>query len=218
MANITEYKIDIDSVDRDIRYWPNPFQFNIKFGIPCSANGQFDILINQYFENIKYIRLENIILPQKISLCQNKNGGFQFDQTKLLYQDRFVYLYIKELESNKRFSSSDNSTRYGPDGQSYFVNKPFAILIPDKIYGSDFYTGSVQYSQLNFDNLKKIPQLSLVFYDSYGLPLNIPGLYNYDQLKQATADGNPILLTDPRHPLNKKIQIHLTLIFGISNI
>ena len=80
--SIIEYKIIIDSIDRDIKTYNNPFDFIVKFGamgggivrynsykkgnlIPENSyiSGQPQPYINKEFKNIKYIKLDTVVLP-----------------------------------------------------------------------------------------------------------------------------------------------------------
>jgi len=59
---MTEYIVNIDSIDRDIETYKNPFNYKVYFK---SYQNQQGAVINRNFKNIKYIDLESIILPRK---------------------------------------------------------------------------------------------------------------------------------------------------------
>jgi len=59
---LQEYTIVIDSADRDIEKYPNPFLYRVKFnGIP----GTRDANIMRSFDYVKYIKLDTGIIPSK---------------------------------------------------------------------------------------------------------------------------------------------------------
>lgn len=81
--DIIEYRVNIDSLDRDICKYPNPFDFAVSFdessggtirtesikngkciAITEQIKGACLPIINKRFRNIKYIKLESIVLPQ----------------------------------------------------------------------------------------------------------------------------------------------------------
>jgi hypothetical protein len=61
---LVEYVIMIESIDRDIEKFPNPFKYKIYFNPVAQTN---DAYIYRTFENVKYIKLETAILPRKYS-------------------------------------------------------------------------------------------------------------------------------------------------------
>jgi hypothetical protein len=61
--HITEYKINIDSKDRDISYYPSPFKMKSHFNDPLRNPN-----ITKKFKNVKYITLDYVILPRTTSI------------------------------------------------------------------------------------------------------------------------------------------------------
>ena len=62
---LNQYGINIDSTDRDIKIYPNPFQFNIIFNGDKYSNKP---VIQRKFKDIKYLKLETITLPDEYSI------------------------------------------------------------------------------------------------------------------------------------------------------
>ena len=86
-----EYYIYIESRDRNTHYYPSPFQFNVHFGESSgqrvtkkvikknAQNQQYEDYVTEYygdykgpviprrFRNVKFVRLEYIILPSSVS-------------------------------------------------------------------------------------------------------------------------------------------------------
>lgn len=241
--HVIEYRIYIDSLDRDIKTYPDPFSFTVKFNSPGANVIQHEEPIdykdrtkgtkivetrfegtpcphiNKEFRNVKYIKLENIILPQfrKLVLKPDGDGGFEVDKESNLTNDRYVSLVIKELVMERYYSTSESATRISDDGKLYTPPTPFAIILPDKYLGSFFtgvpYYGSKVYKSSALGNIK---QLTIQFYDSCGLPIKIDDLFTYDDLQQYEFDnGEPLPTTDLRHPLNKKFQVNLSFVIGV---
>lgn len=68
IERLNQYAINIDSSDRNIISYPNPFQFNLTF------NGNKDNvqpIIQKKFKDIKYLKLETITLPDKYTLTKD---------------------------------------------------------------------------------------------------------------------------------------------------
>ena len=65
---LTEYSLVIDSNDRDVTKYPNPFNYKVYFNPVSNTN---DAYIYRTFENVKYIKLETGILPRKYFFTRN---------------------------------------------------------------------------------------------------------------------------------------------------
>ena len=122
--HIVEYRINIDSIDRDISIYNDPFNFTVKFNPPAKSIIRTEVLIdpcnrskgtrieeslmegpprphiNREFKNVKYIKLDSIILPQHHGIVKGTNG-YEFDKDKFLVDDRFIVLRIKELDDDR---------------------------------------------------------------------------------------------------------------------
>jgi len=238
--NVVEYRLNLDSEDRDINYYPDPFFFVVKFNPPGRSTVQQEVYIdskkkskgsyiqetqingppmpyiNREFRNVKYVKLENIIIPQFTDIITT-DGEDEYDITSNILADRYVGLTIKELESSNIVTTSDNVTRYDPNtGKYYTPPKPFAIVIPDKnlithysglpFYGSKIYKNS---------DLGNIGQLTIDFRNSRGAPLRVNGIYDAKTIHQRELDNDPIPITDIRHPLNARNQVHVSFIIGV---
>ena len=240
--NIIEYRINIDSLDRDIRYYPNPFAFTVKFSpasngtfaqeeyidhknkskgkhiIETKMDGTPTPYINRKFRNVKYVKLENIILPQYSKINKNKEGKYEFDADSHLNTERFVSLVINELICDRVYTTSQGVTRMGKNGNFFSPPTPFAIIIPDKCIGSCFYSGTPYYGSIIYKNslLANLNQLTIRFFDSYGEPICFNGLFTYDELQQYEFDkGKPLPINDLRNPYNSKMQLNFSLIIGV---
>jgi len=152
----------------------------------------FNPYIIRDFKNINYIKLDCVVIPKYTSICINENWDFcrkshhkksffkdEYDRIKdyiILNDryipndkdtynplgDRFVQIYIKELQSTRNFGTNPTT------------DKSF-ILIFDKILGALYlklvpYSATKIYKESLLGNLTK---LSIQFYNSWGEPLKI---------------------------------------------
>ncbi|ARF09794.1 hypothetical protein Indivirus_3_43 [Indivirus ILV1] len=239
--HVVEYRLNIDSIDRDIQYYPDPFSYVVKLNPGSSGvyrheefidgdrrkgttivESRFDgpppPYINKEFRNIKYIKLENIILPQRNKLKKNKDGIYDFDSNSNLAFDMYVSLQIPEIGVDRVFTTGENSVRIGADGKFHTPPTPFAIIFLDKLLGTNFYSGTPYYGTKIYKNslLGNLSQLTIKFYDCYGALLKIDDLMTYDELQEFEFKTHePFPITDVRHPYNKKIQNHISIIIGV---
>jgi hypothetical protein len=237
---IIEYRLNIDSSDRDIRRYPDPFSFVVKFSSIGVGKVEIEEYIDSYnkakgtkieeqyihgpplpyinreFRNVKYVKLENIILPQFNVFHEDENDCFVCDKENSLVKKPYVSLVIKELNCSRTYNTSDNTTHLNDEGKPYTPPKPFALIIPDKIYGKN-YAGTPYYGTKIFYNsqLGNLAQLSIDFCDSRGLPIRFEHLLTYEDLRRAELESGSVSQSDPRHPLNEHNQVHLSLLVGV---
>jgi len=176
---ITEYKIHIDTKDRDLAAYPSPFKTKVYFG---KSDG-----ISRKFENVKFVTLDSIILPKTncvdISHIAEPNiypsnsnyvAGILDGPNILsvLAKRRNLYLKIEELESENNLGTS-----------SLLENNTF-ILVEDCCAGIDSHVWKPVHNTIIYKNssLQNLNKLTLVLYDEYGNELKV-----YDQL------GNQII-------------------------
>lgn len=230
---IMDYRINIDSLDRDIRVYPNPFDFVVKFNPSSSSrvrtevlkNGQLETIndcmsgppkphILKEFKNVRYVQIECVILPQGLNTDLDEKI---INKERSLLTDRFIILEVKELDCNRIFCTSDDSVRLDPkSGNLINIPKEFARILPDSAYGDTYYKGYAFHGSKIFKTSKlgNINSLTFKFYDSCGIPLEHDNLYTYNDMKKADKKGKPIPITNIRHPLNKELQVNISIIIG----
>ena len=241
---VVEYRIDIDSIDRDIGVYPSPFCFTVKFAPLASSivrqagyiesdngwkkskefkevkiQGTPNPSILREFKNVKFIRLEYTILPMHGKLHEVKGEfgkHYVFNDECCLANDRFLQLVIKELDNNRTFTTAENVVHDGSI-RHYESAVPFGLLICDKRLPPNYYTAYPIYGNKIYDSstLFNLTQLTLDLRDSYGAPLNYDNLYSCDDIEYSKKTGNIIDIGDLRHPLNKKIQVHYCFTIGV---
>lgn len=216
---LMEYKINIDSYDRDINTYLDPFKFVVTFDPapkqliatdtyidPVDAkkgkyikttqfNASPSPYIDRTFHNVKYVKVDTVVLPQWGKIIENTSGDYIFDPTSSLLKDRFITLKIKELNT-PTFCATNNRLA----GDTF-------QLFPDRLLGLDYYVATPYYASRIYPNaqLGNIKKLSVEFFDSFGDPLTYGKV-----LDPKIVD--PLSL---QNPLNKKIQPNVNLIFGI---
>lgn len=243
--HVVEYRINIDSIDRDIKAYPDPFNFTVKFNPAGSCIVRTEELIdpndkskgtkivqelvegapqphiNREFRNVKYIKLDSISLPQHTLIEKDEDKDeYVFDKESSLLDDRFVVLRIKELEDDtgiRIYDTGDTGLRIDENGFSRNHVTPFSLLFPDKILGRNYYCATPYHGNKIYKNslLGNLKQMTFQFYDSCDKPLKYNDLFTHSQIKIAEKKCDPIPRSDLRHPLNKKTQIHMSFIIGV---
>lgn len=141
--HLTEYHIHVDSADRNTSVYNNPFNFTLIFGgIGTSIERKFghnsysektytgapQPFLSQKFKNIKYVKLETIVLPKTntINVSDDPDPTYTIgDADTDLTTYRYLLLRIKELKSPRVLST--NSA----------ITEDCFILYPDTIMGTN---------------------------------------------------------------------------------
>jgi len=198
--NITEYSIHMDSIDRNYNIYPNQFKFSVHF------NDTTQPAIEKKFKNIKYIRLENVILPHTYNIDTSSTNTTYTDASNYRFSDdtttydltsnKYVILKIKEL-SNDRVFATNNTIR------SDTIKLYFDVTL-NKFYDS-WTTNQNTFVYFN-GNLNNVSKLTFELFDPEGNQLlfqNLNSSLNYS--------NNTYL----QNPLCKYTQMTITMIFGV---
>lgn len=118
---VREYICHVNSIDRDIKRYPNPFNFLVK----CAPlAGDSDASISRTFINIRYIKIESAVLPRKYyvtkRIVSNNNniinlfaGPLPDSNITLTFDElTFVIIYSDVNDQEKKVI---NYTLYEPD-------------------------------------------------------------------------------------------------------
>jgi hypothetical protein len=183
---ITEYKLHINSKDRDTTTYPSPFHFKLQFGSTQSFS------INKKFTQVKYITIDNLILPKNVAIDVSRvsesiicPAGSEFTTNVLnsinpltkLTANKYIVLKINELDNIKTMSTSSEL-----NGNSF-------IFYRDKCMGID-------------SDLWRPIHGTVVFYTSYLFTLSNMTISLYDFM------DNPIKIVD--HENNDIIKYNIT--------
>jgi hypothetical protein len=128
VERLVQYAINVDSADRNIIIFPNPFQYNITFNGDKYSNQP---VIQKKFKDIKYLKLETISLPDQYSI---KKEVLNIDQNYNTIKNYFDIHYSQiQLNTKKFFLNTDNwnpSIVYNKDDivistidQKYYIAK-----------------------------------------------------------------------------------------------
>ena len=268
---IIEYRLNIDSGDRDVDIYPDPFQYVVTFGPVVNSNinsviqrdelktnlrnqntynsrhpkknqdGSFeenellynlenDLLVNydntlkkifnpyitRDFINVKFIRLDNIVLPRFNALKINcdwkytdkKNSCYNYikdDYERLidcaiaydryipdpnicstLLTDRFIMVSIKEIRNNQNLATN-------------IINTNSFTVFPDKPTGLMYWRGNPYYAVRIYDDsqLGNITKLSFEFYNSNGTQLKL----DTSQVSYEISFINSVNIINPNNAL-----------------
>lgn len=126
--SIKEFQITVDSIDRNINLYPDPFTFKLTM-----SNASFNVIndgkeekyfyspnINRNFRNVKYIKIDSIVMPKYYDTTTSSNTTTDYDITK----ERFILL---------RFNNINNTSQLGTNDIS---NSPSILFYPKHEYGN----------------------------------------------------------------------------------
>ena len=125
---LVEYVIMIESIDRDIDKYPNPFKYKIYFNPVAQTK---DAYIYKTFENVKYIKLETAILPRKYSYFRKDITSNTTDVSALINtnwerNDNLTFNTVNYTMIDDYIIDNVRYIKYG-------ITKPLPELI-DKVY------------------------------------------------------------------------------------
>lgn len=148
LEQVQEYYINIDSADRKTATYPNPFRFTVTFnstgsssvGAVSSRNGKKYYegtpgpVIDMPFKNVKYIKLDYVILPktprldftnEEATACNPELCKLTSDEDYFFSSHKYLVLRIPELESQHIMGTNKN------------ISRDSFILYPDKFMGKN---------------------------------------------------------------------------------
>lgn len=170
---ITEYKINIDSKDRDVSYYPSPFKMRAYFNDPLRS-----LNIDKKFRNVKYITLDYVVLPRTTSIDVSRVSGDEpqilptdstfsvggslaesaSDMLSTLSNHKYLILQIDEIKSDRKL------------GTSVLLDRNTYILYYDGRMGLDngmwkSYSNTVVFQNSALGNMST---LTFTLFDEYG--------------------------------------------------
>ena len=258
---IQEYRLNIDSMDRDIELYPDPFKFIVYFGPvvnsgldstiqrieaknqlknevkkinkqrtpnnPVKASQEdfdddmliidtnpnimveydnklkriFNPYITRSFVNVKFLRLDNVVLPRfnkviinytwnyctscygpdcdSCFVSQNSNisitDDYQRVKAEMLKNDRYIPddNHLGPLFTDRFVQIGIKEIENNQNLSTNQINESSFTIFPDKYMGLLYWRGSPYYAVKIFKDslLGNINKLSFEFYDSYGAPI-----------------------------------------------
>lgn len=219
---ITEYIVHVDSGDRDISAFPNPFKYTVSLNKPSRVTyrstdihgnpisevmeGAPNPIINKDFSNIKYIKLDRIMLPKYKVLKEDVNGDWTSFETSdfsnSIFHDRYVILKINQFSNNKVYGTNTN------------LDSSFGIIYPELDIGNNFFFGNTSNCKNVYrDNqLLSLDSFTVELLDSNGDLLNFRG---YDLGGNYINNILDSTKSDLRNPYNTLLQNTMTLKIGV---
>lgn len=209
---IVEYCVMIDSKDRNYQVYPDPFRYDVIF-----KPGKQDPYptINDNFINVRYIRLDSVILPFYTKIREEDSDDIdclKINPNEKLTNDMYVVLSLGNYTNTNYRSTND------------VLSSSFATIYYDKKVSDTHYMGSCKNSTKIFypDQLATINKFQISFSDPYGNPIRC------DHLDQTIKSGLECDCVDPDgddftscfkhnicHPLNPIFQHHLNFKIGV---
>lgn len=176
---IREYSVMIDSKDRNYQVYPDPFSYEVKFNpLPGSiekTNGRKifhqepNPIINDSFTNVRYIKLEDVILPyfNKVKTINKKVDDelvkiWKIDTLNPITENLYTVLSIGEYKDINYRSTND------------ILSDSFATIYFDNRVNDTHFKGYTKNGIKIFpqDQLARIDKLRIEFMDPYGKLLN----------------------------------------------
>lgn len=221
--NIKEYNINIDSVDRNILFYPDPFNFKLSTYnnlVDFNNTTQQDTpFINKILKNVKYIKVNSIIMPRLSDIIDkgdinSSEYNSVYDQNSMNYdsslEDRYEYnddYYNNTLERFivLKINNIPNVITYNTHQE---LNSTSIILYPKKTHGMFYLAKPVQKN----NNIFWTNDSTLI--DINSLQFNILN-GSYKQLIFSQKNVTKKDITDIRHPLNINMQVNINLVIGV---
>lgn len=222
---IVEYKINIDSSDRNIDVYPNPFNYTVTFGSlngqtresmewidsknkslgkkKVKYNGTPGPYISREFRNIKFMNIDHLILPKYSTVMLDPTDNiFKFEQSSLLTQYKYLILKIKE---------------FVPTSQMYATNSILEsgiMVFPHGNLNDFFYYGNAHFHKtFNLFQLGNLTKFSVEYYTDTGIPIKYRVLdSNGNEISPDTDMANRDKFNNIYNPL---IQNFFTLSIGV---
>lgn len=231
---IREYSVLIDSKDRNYQVYPNPFSYDVKFSpLPASkvkvgkryiSHEDPNPTINEAFTNVRYVVLEDIILPffTKIKGVNKQvireDGGldvakeWKLDTSRPLTEYLYIVLTIDQYNDVNIRSTND------------VLSDSFATIYYDYATNGTHYMGTSDNGIKIFrqDQLGNITNWKINFTDPYGQSLNCDHLDKTIRTNlectcdEDTDEINPDCFRhNLYHPLNPIFQHHMHFRVGV---
>ena len=252
LEQIIEYNLNIDSEDRSLVAYPNPFNFTVTFGghgnvsetkvflkknstnLSAMNENKYENkkivyegtpgpIINKKFKNVKYLKLDYVILPKTNIIksttsdninndninndnesdlcdCPCPNDSISIDdQDKLTQKYKYLILRINEIKTDNILGTNKN------------LENNIFILYPDKLMGKNhiMWLPTSGYRNYKNSNLENITRLTFEILTPKGEVLFI-----YDENKNII---NPATETNEliKESINENMQISISIVLKV---
>jgi hypothetical protein len=233
---IKEYSVLIDSKDRNYQIFPNPFRYDVTFNPVHSAKERVDgkivsyedpnPVINKGFENVRYIKLEDVILPFHNRTFKHTRKLDEPDERGLdaYVTEEFVDTHHPITENLYTILVIDEYRDVNIKSTNDVLSDSFAVIYKHSKANESHFNGFTNNAIKVFppDQLGKIDKFRIRFLDPYGNELKCKHLDK--RIKSGMVctcdDDNDIYQPDCfkhciNHPLNPLFQNHLHFKIGV---
>lgn len=228
---IREYSVMIDSKDRNYQVYPNPFHYEVKFNPAQKSteiiNGKKVVYedpaptISENFKNVRYIRLDTVILPFYTKIYTAEEFDEELDEVvesykvnvrKPLTDNLYIVLSLGDYSDANHRSTND------------VLSESFSTIYYDNKINNTHYLGHTSNGIKIFpqDQLAKIDKLRISFMDPYGNLLSCEHVNKRIRSNMVCTCKNPEGDEDTDcfkhnlfHPLNPIFQHHLHFKIGV---
>jgi len=159
IERLVQYGINIDSADRDITVYPNPFNFKIIFN---GTGKNVQPVIQKKFKDIKYLKLETLTIPNKYTIAKKAlttnsdtatlRSYLNNNRNNLLPNDTFIII-LSTGQTNIRISS------IYVNGTKWIIN----YLINDNPSIVYELNETTLYNEYTLDNVNKLENYPLLY-------------------------------------------------------
>jgi len=123
---IKEYHITVDSLDRNIINYPDPFKFKLTLSNSFNKNNELSPFIQKNFKNVKYIKIDSIICPiyHKLNDKTNINDPNYDENYATTYNNIQKYLKLFTMNNNSYYDDKLDklSNNYDYEYENNYIN------------------------------------------------------------------------------------------------
>jgi len=229
--NIKEYSVLIDSKDRNYQTYPDPFHYQVILNpLPRSkniVNGRKIIYedpnptIYGNFVNVKYIKLEEVILPFYNKIVEHQEFVDDKPMTKFKINTKEQLTENLYTVLDMDFGGNFINTNYKSSNE--VLSESFAIIYFSSKINDTHFRGITKNGNKIFpkDQLGKIDKLNINFTDPYGNPITCKHVKKeirsnlVCQCNSETEEDTICFKHNLFHPLNPIFQHHLHFKVGV---
>jgi len=159
IERLVQYGVNVDSSDRNLTAYPNPYNFKIIFN---ASSQNVQPVIQKKFKDIKYLKLETLTIPNNYTI---KKTPLPFNGDVTSIQQNFKFNYTK-YSNNTTFTILLSSGQKTITIASIYVKGTYWLinynlnLDPSVIYELD---GGTTYNQYIVDPAKKLEDYPLLY-------------------------------------------------------
>ena len=155
--------------------------------------------INRSFKNVKFIRLDQIMIPRYCRVVKLNTGAFALDQAFMINSDRYIILNIKELQNMNNC------------GTNTLIENGY-FLPTDRVINEFFFSGYSPLNKVYNDNLLgNIDKLTIKFFTSDGEQLNLSMADETGKILNEHFDTDPANKNKINNINHKTFQIYMIL-------